>query len=1348
MNVGYNLKLILILGIAYLGATAIYAQPKIIDFKDNENFYEIQKKFNKHWGNKKITSETPKQDRIGWKQYKRWEWFWEQRVYPSGDFPTSQHNLIELKKWQKKHKKNANKLQAVNSWTNLGPSTSAGGYAGLGRINWIEEDPNYNGSTNKTIWIGTPSGGMWKTTDDGATWQAKFEDHNSIGVSCIVINPSDSDVMWIATGDGEVGNSKSIGILKSTNGGDTWNTTDLNWNTSSLVTVRKIILHPTNRNILYVASSIGLYKSTNGGTNWSKLKDGSYKDIEFRPSTPDTLYACGTNIIKSTDAGANWANLSNGLPSSGISRIELAVSADNPNYLYALYGQSSDQGFMGLYRSTDGGNNFTARATSPNLLGWESSGSDTGGQAWYDLVLCASQTDADSIWAGGVNLWKSSNGGTDWSCVAHWYGQNGLPAVHADQHFLSFANGSYRLYAGNDGGIYRSTNSGTSWSWLGSGLKITQFYKLGVSKTNPSIVISGAQDNGTKLLKSDASWVDVIGGDGMECAIDPTNSNVMYGELYYADMKKSTNGGLNWSDVPIPTSEGGAWVSPFVIDQNNNTHIYLGLQNIWKSTDGGANWTQISSFTSGQLSFIALAPSNSNYIYVTTGANLLRTSDGGTSWSTMTKPGTTSLTSMAINPDDPNILWATVSGYNSGSQVYTSTNGGSSWTNITGSSFPAVPANTIVYQKNKSNRIYVGTDIGVYYIDDKLSTWQDFSSGLPTVQITELELHDSSNQIFASTYGRGVWKSEIEPSDIPKLLYPFNASTNISIDTAMMWSKITNATYGLQVSTNSDMSNPFINKTLLSDTSWTMNDSIFNKGATYYWRVNSTIAGETSDWSLVWSFKLVGIVPDVVLSKPNNNDTLIAIGDSIIWLKINNASYNLQVSKNSDFSNLIINATSLTDTSWVINDTLFDYHTQYYWRVAAKVDTNTGAWATAWNFTTALEYCEAKNSICDEYISKVSLDSISNSSTCSLTSSDYTNLRTTLKRNVDYEILVNNSVPYMGDSVAIWIDWNRNKSFDASERYSTTTSNYSVFNGIITVPVGVAEGKYTMRVRLVYTPSNALAPCGLVTYGETEDYSIYFYKTPLDTPTLTNPSNNATNRELEISLGWNAVQYIDYYELIVSKSINFSDTLLHTTTTQANYDLTNLNLFTDYYWKVRAINTDTSSLWSNTFTFKTKNLVPELSSPINNSINQIENIALKWKNISADYYQLVLSKSSDMSSPIMSASTSDTSLVVSLNNNVKYYWRIRAFAASDSSDWSPVWAFTTKDSIVVPTLLSVANNSTNQVLNIDLSWHSVASSSGYSFQLSLDDSFASIAYEFALSDTTINTLGMNLLHSQ
>jgi photosystem II stability/assembly factor-like uncharacterized protein len=716
---------------------------------EENNFYSIQKAFNDYWKDRN-TKEKGK----GWKPFKRWEWYWEQRVYPTGRFP-DRYELYDEYRRVTERRKSAAPIGPTANWTEMGPSTSPGGYSGIGRLNCVRTDPG----NPDVIWVGSASGGLWKSTDAGTTWASNTDTLLSLGITDIAIDPANTNTMFIATGDGDASDDFSIGVLKSTDGGMTWQSTGLSWQTSQGSLLSRLLMHPDDPNTLIAAGS-GIHKTTDGGATWVQTSSVRIHDLEFKPGDPGTLYAAGaaSNIYRSTDGGDSWVSMTNGFPSGG-RRVALGVTPANPAYVYALVSNASS-GFLGLYRSTDSGDSWSVRSTSPNILGWEVNGSDAGGQGWYDLAIAVSPADAEEIFTGGVNNWKSTNGGTSWSISSMWYFVPGIAEVHADQHDLYFAPGTDILFVGNDGGVYRTTDVGATWSWLGEGLRITQFYRFGTSQTDPDRVIAGAQDNGTKMGDNGA-WSDELGGDGMEALIDYTDANIMYGELYYGDIYRSMNGGGSWQAATGGITESGGWITPYVIDPVNPATLYAGFAHVWKTTNRGVTWSIASNFAASTLSILAVAPSDPNVIYAGTGGSLYRTTDGGaTNWTSVPRPvGSGSTTSIAIHQTDPHHIWLTSSGYIAGQKVYESTDGGSTWTNISGS-LPNIPVNCVVYQNFSPNRVYVGTDMGIYYRDATTADWQEYSTGLANVSITELEIQYATNRIRACTYGRGVWESD------------------------------------------------------------------------------------------------------------------------------------------------------------------------------------------------------------------------------------------------------------------------------------------------------------------------------------------------------------------------------------------------------------------------------------------------------------------------------------------------------------------------------------------------------------------------------------------------------------
>ncbi|MES2557366.1 MAG: PKD domain-containing protein [Bacteroidota bacterium] len=722
------------------------------------NFYDVQAAFNNYW------KDRPVEKGKGYKAFKRWENYMEPRVYPSGDMTLPSLTYPNYQEWlseQSDEPSPAPNGFTLGNWTALGPfGVSNGG--GAGRINFVRFDP----TNSNTIFVGAPDGGLWKSTNGGTSWTTSTDQLTVIGCTDVAIDPGNTQVMYLATGDGEAGDCYSVGVLKSTDGGATWNTTGLNWTVNQGRTISKLLMHPTNSQILIAATSNGIYRTTDGGVNWTQTSTGSFKDLEFMPGTPNTVYISGTIFRKSTDNGVTWTTITSGLPTTGVERIAIAVTAANTAYVYLLIGRSSDQGLLGVYRSTDSGTAFTSQhgATGPNLLGWNSNGGDSGGQAFYDLSIAASPTAANTIVVGGVNTWRSTDGGVNWTINSHWTG-SGAPYVHADVHAIEYLPGSGTTYfVGHDGGISKTTNSGTSFTDISANLAIAQQYRIGLSTTTAGRMMTGHQDNGTNLLNG-GTWNEVYGGDGMDCFIDRTNNNTLYGSYVYGDYYKSTNGGGAWTTITSGLP-GGDWLCAWHQDPVTAATLYAGGRTaMYRTTNGGTAWSALGTPSgSGSIVEFVIAPSNNQIIYSVKYNAVSKSTNGGTTWTNVTGTlpvGSASLTNVTVSNTDPNIVWVTFSGYSAANKVFKSTNGGTSWTNTT-TGLPNVPCNTIVYQNAAANDVvYVGTDIGVFYRDNTMGSWVAYMDGLPRVSVRDLEIYYLTGKIRAATFGRGTWESNV-----------------------------------------------------------------------------------------------------------------------------------------------------------------------------------------------------------------------------------------------------------------------------------------------------------------------------------------------------------------------------------------------------------------------------------------------------------------------------------------------------------------------------------------------------------------------------------------------------------
>ncbi len=750
-----------ILGIAVLTAPLYSQMWKDWTQKERPTFKEIQKSFYKHWKDKTI------RHKGAWKQFKRWEWFARTRLDKNGYFEPT----LNWKGWlEKKERFGSNTSRALASetpWTQLGPQTipeiyTADARGGMGRLNCIAFHPD----NPDIIWVGSPSGGLWKTGNGGTSWSNLTDHLPNLGVTSILIHPQNPNIMYIATGDGDGGDTFSIGVLKSLDGGISWNTTGLSQEVSQRFRIGKMLMYPSQPDTILVAASTGLYKTTDGGATWIQKESGYFRDIEVNETSPQTWYAAahGTGVFASTDGGENWSRLTIGLPTpdGSFTRIAIALSESAPAVMYALY-VNTNYGFYGFYRSSNGGASWTLKANSPNLLGWDVYGQDpeAGGQGSYDLTLGVDPANPDLIYLGGVNFWKSHDGGSTWQIRGHWAGEAGVPYVHADHHAFAFhPTDNTTIFSGNDGGLFKINTTDTGWTDLSSGLAIHQIYRIGQSEQDADKVVLGTQDNGSDLYEA-GRWYSILGGDGMECAIDPTNNSILYASVYDGNFFRSDSNGRGWTFISQPFTDTGDWITPFLLDPQNPSTLYVATSIIFKSTDRGNSWNAISgSLTDEPMTSMAISPTNSNYIYAANETRMFRTVNGGSNWTELTGGNLPqNITRIAVHPQVPSMVWITVGGYEAGQKIFRSIDSGTTWQNMSGL-LPNIPANCLVFDPQSSS-LFVGTDLGVFYSPSADGNWFALDNGLPNVIITDLEVHGKAKKIRAATYGRGLWETSL-----------------------------------------------------------------------------------------------------------------------------------------------------------------------------------------------------------------------------------------------------------------------------------------------------------------------------------------------------------------------------------------------------------------------------------------------------------------------------------------------------------------------------------------------------------------------------------------------------------
>jgi hypothetical protein len=764
----------------------------------------------------------------GYKQYARWKE--ETRNHLDGNKRIINATALTWQNYyayERDIKNNASQkamMAPVANWQSLGPTnvtlgpTGYGG--GVGRVNTLAFQGNSFGAS--TFWVGTPAGGIWKTNAGGNSWTSISNGLPVLGVSGICVHPTNANIIYILTGDGDGGHTNSVGVLKSINGGLTWNTTGLQFNVTSFVSGYKLMMDPTNSNVLYAATSTGLWKTTDAGSTWFINLTGNARDIEFKPGNSSTVYCATDTLVKySTNSGSTW-NTVVGLPITNIARIAIAVTPAAPNNVYALLGQSNKiAGFRGFYVSNNSGANFNFKSNSPYILGGTEFGAagDSSTQSGYDLSLAVHNTNPAIVMVGGINIYRSVDTGATWTMSSHWVQEpdsimNDTNYVHADIHDLRFTDNDNVLYACSDGGIFRSYNNGNTWSDISTGLNIAQFYTIDINQSDNTAIMGGAQDNGCSYMNVAANTnVHVKGGDGLQVAIQPSNKKVIYYSWQNGGIFRSDSGGTSAieSYISPPTSGKGVWLTPYIIDKQNENRLYAGYRRIFRSNNKGATWTNITDTLPYLVSHLALNTINNQlmirvilYSYIERTTNALATkptftfvNDTDIAWP---------ITDVVFNDQNATQAVLTMGGYNANKKVVYSNDGGLTWTPIN-AGLPNVPIHCAVFHPAAFyNYIFVGTDVGVYMYN--LSTggpWVAYNNGLPNVIVKNLKVYAATNTLVAGTFSRGVWSTPLPQSCSANFIISntsqssaleyWRATNNITSTDSMSWGNGAAVTY-------------------------------------------------------------------------------------------------------------------------------------------------------------------------------------------------------------------------------------------------------------------------------------------------------------------------------------------------------------------------------------------------------------------------------------------------------------------------------------------------------------------------------------------------------------------------
>lgn len=775
----------------------------------------------------------------------------------------------------------------LGTWQSIGPGNVGGRTRAL-VIDPVNPDVMYAAGV---------AGGIWKTTNAGNSWAPLDDFLANIAVTVLVMDPTDHNTLYAGTGEGffNADGVRGAGIFKSNDAGAHWTRLPSTASNANFFFVNDVVVSPVNGQNVYAATRNGVFRSLDGGANWtqvivSNVANGANgaMDLVIRTdqATDYVFAAVGTfsrsHIFRNVDAAGSgtWDDVFSEVNQG---RTALALAPSNQNVIYAMASciacgagtnpnfptANYTDGLLGVFRSTSSGDigswttqtrNNSANLQDTLLLSNPVNGALTqcglGGsqflnQGWYDNVIAVDPTDENKVWAGGVDLFRSDNGGVNWAVASYWWFQgNGTPPnngdpqlVHADNHVLVFHpnyNGSTNqtLFAGNDGGIYRSDNAKTGnvgyaggitpgggaitptspicgneftpggfftvpspviWGPLNNGYAVTQFYH-GLPYPNGQTYFGGTQDNGTNRGTDAAgpnAWARINGGDGGYVAVNPANTNTIFFETTGLSLRRSTNGGA--SSASVVTGIAGdtfPFITVFRMDPNTPTRLWIGGRFMWRTDNNATNWTRTSNAqqTGGSITAMAIAPGNSNVVINGAASGQLRRTTIGltanaasvlnTVWLQTFTPrgnGNGTISWVEYDPSNANNVWATISNFNgtpnaqgtSAGHVFRSTDGGATWTLADGTqtlgnvnAIPDIPAHSVVIDPNDSQRIYVGTDLGVFVSLDSGANWARETTGFSNTVVESMTAVNNNGvtTLFAFTHGRGAFKVTIPTS--------------------------------------------------------------------------------------------------------------------------------------------------------------------------------------------------------------------------------------------------------------------------------------------------------------------------------------------------------------------------------------------------------------------------------------------------------------------------------------------------------------------------------------------------------------------------------------------------------
>ena len=734
------------------------------------------------------------------------KWWFEQRSFPNGTIPAEAYDLALQQALMDHTQARLSTSSGPLNWEFVGPDNIGG------RITAMAVGP---GGT--PIYVGAANGGVFKSSDGGITFVPIFDEFSAFSIGALTLDPVDPNILYVGTGESNpaIDTYDGNGVYRSSDAGATWQHLGL----SDVKRINRIVIDPANTQRILLAgsgslftnnSNHGIWRSEDGGQTWQHVlfvDNVTYgADIAVNPAHPESL-VCSTwdfgpaptsesAIYRSSDHGTNWERLgvANGLPASNDStdRISLAYAPSRPSTIYAQIIGGASMGYVGrgMYRSLDGGTTWQKRDTISTTFR-----NGFGGFGWYFGTMAVDPVLPDKVYALGVQIMRSTDGGSNWSTAINTSG------IHVDNHaiWINPTNTS-RIMMGNDGGWWRTTNGGSSW-FKGSVQPFSQFYAITADPSNAARTMGGTQDNNTMISGgTPSSWSPVFGGDGFYCVIDHTVPSTVFAESQTMSSGtgpwRSTSGGGSGTyaqPAGFNTGDRYNWNAPFVMDPTDHNILLAGSHRIYKSTNNGVTYTPVSgdlafNATStrqfGTLSTITISPvDNQTYYTGSSNGKVYRSTDGGANWFDKTTGlPLRYVTRVTADPFDANTVYCSLSGFNGSNEtpvhLYKSTDRGDTWSNISGN-LPNAPVNDIVPDNLDPQRLFAGTDLGVYTTQNGGATWYPLGQGLPFQAVFDLYLHTASRTLFAGTHGRSMYKLDL--TQIPTAVGEPGAAAQFSL---------------------------------------------------------------------------------------------------------------------------------------------------------------------------------------------------------------------------------------------------------------------------------------------------------------------------------------------------------------------------------------------------------------------------------------------------------------------------------------------------------------------------------------------------------------------------------------